>query len=144
MGIDIREAKPEDFEKLEEILFQNDMLHCPEIDGKDAMKRIKEISGRYFLIAKIDNYVVGLIRGCYDGSRALIHQMAVDKEYQRQGIGKKLMKELVLRFKEDGASSVSVTSTEKSKSYYESLNFSDLPITLMVASDINKVLEKTK
>ncbi len=143
MNIEIREALPKDFERLKDILLQNDMLACPEIDGKEAMKRIREKMGRYFLIAEKDNNVVGLIRGCYDGSRAIIHQLAVDKEYQRQGIGKKLIHELSLRLKKDGAPSVAVTVGE-AENYYKPLGFSDPETKLLVAFDINKVIDKTK
>ncbi|MBS3089242.1 GNAT family N-acetyltransferase [Candidatus Pacearchaeota archaeon] len=143
MKLKIRKAEPADFERLEGILSQNEMLNSEEIDGKEAMKRVYEQMGKYFLVAELGNCVVGMIRGCYDGSRALIHQMAVDKKYQKQGIGKKLMRELASKLKSDGAKSLSVTSAEKSREYYRNLRFSDLPITLMVCFDINEVIEKT-
>ena len=142
----IREASPNDFIRLEDILIQNNMLTCPEIDGKEAMSRISERMGRYFLVAEIDHKIVGMIRGCYDGSRALIHQMVVDKDYQRQGIGRKMIEEIALRFKSDGAPSISVTATEGSKEYYKKLRFKDKvglnnsDITLMVCFDINQIL----
>jgi predicted N-acetyltransferase YhbS len=108
------------------------------------MEEMTKRMGNYFLIAELDSYVVGMIRGCYDGSRALLHQMAVDKKYQKLGIGKLMIYELASRFKSDGAKSISVTSTEKSKAYYSSLGFSDLPITLMVCFDIGHAIKKTK
>ena len=122
MEVKIREAVFEDFGRLEEILLQNDMLTSPEVEG----------------------YAVGMIRGCYDGSRAIIHQMAVDKTYQKRDVGKRMLYELASRFKGDGAPSISVTATKKSRKYYKNLSFSDLPITLMVSFDINKVIKKTK
>jgi N-acetylglutamate synthase-like GNAT family acetyltransferase len=143
MKVDIREAKPKDFKRLEELLSQNSMLNSPEVDGCKAMKKVYEKMGKYFLIAEIDNYVVGMIRGCYDGSRAVIHQIAVDKKYQTRSIGKKMVYALALRFKSDGAPSISVTATKKTKKYYKELGFSYLPITLMVAFDINKVIKKS-
>lgn len=143
MNIKIREAIPTDFERLEKILSQNEMLSHPEIDGKEAMQRIYEKMGKYFLVALEEDYIVGLIRGVYDGSRAIIHQIAVDKKYQKKGLGKKMIQKLAMRFKSEGASSISVTVTENSKNYYKNLYFSDLSISLMVASDIDKVIEKT-
>src|SRR3989338_64119 len=113
MGIKIREAKPTDFDRLEEILSQNDMLTSPKTDDKESMKEIYQRMGRYFIIAEIDGYPVGMIRGCYDGSRALIHQIVVDKKYQRQGIGKRLIYEIASRFRSDGAKTISVISKEK-------------------------------
>lgn len=144
MEVKIREAVFEDFVRLEEILLQNDMLTSPEIDGKEAMQRISERMGRYFLVAEVDDYAIGMIRGCYDGSRAIIHQMVVDKKYHKRSVGKRMLYELASRFKDDGAPSISVTATKKSRKYYKSLSFSDLPITLMVSFNINKVIKKTK
>ncbi len=95
------------------------------------------------MVAKDADAVIGFIRAVYDGSRALIHQMAVRKSNQRKGIGKKLILEICKRLKEDGAPTVSVTVTEKSASYYQSLSFKKLPITLMLADDINKVIGLT-
>ncbi len=73
MNINIRESDPRDFDRLEELLLQNDMLDYPEVDGKEAMARVHKIMGRYFLVGEMDNYVVSMIRCCYDGSRAIIN-----------------------------------------------------------------------
>jgi len=139
-NIKIREAEPLDFEKLENILIQNNMLHTSEIDGKESMYRIKERMGRYFLIAEMENSIVGLVRGVYDGSRALVHQIAIDIKYQKQGIDTILMSEIALRFKEDGASTIAVTSTKDAESFYKKLKFFDVQINCMVAFDINKCI----
>lgn len=139
MVFSVREAKPEDFESLEQILINNNMLQFPEIDGKDAMKRVYERMGRYFLVAETETEVIGLIRGVYDGSRALIHQMAVARNYQKQGVGKKLLYELSLRFEKDGAATVSITSTNESKSYYQKHGFEEIPIILMLNRNISSL-----
>lgn len=143
MPIRIREAKSDDFIPLEAILAQHGMLASPAVDGKAAMRSIQAKMGRYFLVAEREGEIVGMIRGCYDGSRALVHQMAVAKGAQRQGVGKRLLHELAVRFRTDGAPSLSVTATADSKRYYAQLGFSDLPITLMVAFDIGTVVKKT-
>ena len=143
MPIRIREAKPHDFALLEAILAQHGMLTSPGVDGKAAMRRIRAQMGRYFLVAERGGEIVGMIRGCYDGSRALVHQMAVAQGAQRQGVGKRLLHELAVRFQTDGAPSLSVTATADSKQYYAGLGFSDVPITLMVAFDIDSVVKKT-
>jgi N-acetylglutamate synthase-like GNAT family acetyltransferase len=140
----IRDAQPSDFARLEELLTANSMLNCPEIDGKEAMARIITHPGNVYLVAEQHGRVIGLIRAAYDGSRAIIHQMAVDPEIQRQGIGKLLMHALVGRLKGLGAPSVSVTATPSSSPYYAQLGFKSVQIELLVASDINKVLSRTK
>lgn len=143
MEIKIRQAKTPDFDRLEKILKENEMLSCLEIDGKEAMQRIYERTRKYFLVAENNALVIGMIRGCYDGSRAVIHQLSVDKKYQRRGIGKRLIYELASRFKQDGALSISVTSDTGSKTYYDSLGFNDLSINLMVSFNIDKIIKNT-
>jgi len=132
MVVRIREARFFDFDRLEEILIQNNMLGSPEIDGKEAMGRVCDRMGKYFVVAESDGLVVGMIRGCYDGSRALIHQMVVDEEYRCEGIGKEMVKEIVLRFKEDGVKSVAVTAGSGAVEYYRKLGFEDVGVSLMV------------
>jgi ribosomal protein S18 acetylase RimI-like enzyme len=144
LKIDVREAKTKDFGKIEEILIQNVMLEYPKVDGKERMEEVMKRMGRYFLVANLHNDVVGFIRGCYDGSRAVIHQFAVEKEYQNKGIGKRLMNELASRLKEDGAPTIGVVAGISSENYYRKLDFYDVGIVFLVATDINDILEKTK
>lgn len=49
-----------------------------------------------------------MIRGTYDGSRAIIYLASVHPDHQRQGIGRSLVIEIARRFKERGARSISV------------------------------------
>lgn len=139
----VRKVNFEDLKELEDMLKKNDMLAFPNIDGLTAMKRVCEKMGRYFLVAEIKGNLVGIVRGCYDGSRALIHLLLVDKYYQRMGIGKKMLREIVLRFRADGAQSIAVTATKNSREYYKNVGFCELPVKLLVSFDITEVLEKT-
>jgi len=50
------------------------------------------------LIAKIDEKVIGVVMGGFDGRRGYVHHLAIDPEYQRKGYGKLLMDELTERF----------------------------------------------
>ena len=136
----VRKAEPSDFSRLVDILSQNEMFNFPEVDGPEAMLRVCKNMGNYFLVAESKGVVVGMIRGCYDGSRALIHQMVVDKNYQRQGIGTELLSELSSFFKSAGAVSVAVTVTENSKSYYKKMGFHEVPVKLMIQQNIDSLL----
>jgi len=55
----------------------------------------------------MERKVVGIIRGNYDGSRAMIHQLSVHPAYQKRGIGSNLVKAIVERFQQLGAPTVS-------------------------------------
>jgi len=105
----IRDFVPSDAYQLVEILKANQQYGHPEIDGPDAMLRVHQCPAAEFLVAEEDYKVVGLIRGVYDGSRAIIHIASVHPDYQRHGIGRALVQEIAKRFKARGASSLAVT-----------------------------------
>jgi len=104
----IRDYLPEDAGALVDILKANQQYSHPEIDGPEAMLRVAACQAAEFLVAVRDNRPIGLIRGTYDGSRAIIYLASVHPGYQRQGIGRALMTELTRRFKTKGASSIAV------------------------------------
>ena len=106
--MEIRQFRPQDLEALVDILKANQQYGHPEIDGPEAMLRVHECVAAEFLVAKTGDKIVGMIRGTYDGSRAIIYLASVHPDHQRQGIGRSLVIEIARRFKERGARSISV------------------------------------
>ncbi len=104
----IRGFQPEDTSALVDILKANQQFGHPEIDGPDAMLRVHQCQAAEFLVAEHDGQIVGMIRGTFDGSRAVIYLASVHPSYQRQGIGRALVKELAQRFADRGAASIAV------------------------------------
>jgi ribosomal protein S18 acetylase RimI-like enzyme len=104
----IRDYRPEDTDALVDILKANQQYGHPDIDGPEAMQRVHECQAAEFLVAELEGQVVGLIRGTYDGSRAVIYLASVHPAFQRQGIGRKLVMEVARRFRERGAGGISV------------------------------------
>jgi len=137
----IRKFQFSDVKDLIEILKLNDQYSCPKVDGPIAMKRIHLCEAAVFLVCEINGKAVGLIRGIYDGSRALIHQLSVHPKYQGKGIGRALVKEIAKEFRRRGAQSVSATVTERSLEFWKKVGFKRAPVLLMLAYPIEKVLE---
>lgn len=137
----IRKFEVSDIENLIEILKLNDQYGCPEVDGSDAMKRIRLCEAAVFLVCEINSKAVGFIRGVYDGSRALIHQLSVHPKYQGRGIGKTLVKAIAKEFRKRGAPSVSGTVTERSLEFWKRVGFERVPVFLVLVYPIEKVLE---
>jgi ribosomal protein S18 acetylase RimI-like enzyme len=104
----IRDYQSEDTDALVDILKANQQYGHPDIDGPEAMQRVHKCQAAEFLVAELDGQVVGMIRGTYDGSRAVIYLASVHPTCQRQGIGRELVMEVARRFKERGAGSISV------------------------------------
>jgi ribosomal protein S18 acetylase RimI-like enzyme len=104
----IRDFRAEDADALVSILKANQQYNQPEIDGPEAMLRVHDCQAAEFLVATDDDQVVGMIRGTYDGSRAVIYLASVHPNQQRRGIGRALVQEIARRFKDRGATSLSV------------------------------------
>jgi ribosomal protein S18 acetylase RimI-like enzyme len=127
----IRDFQLSDTDEILEILKLNDQYGFPEVDGPEAMKRVKACSAARFLVCEVKGKVVGMVRGNYDGSRAMIHQLSVHPAYQNQGIGTALVREIVKRLQKMGAPTVSVTVTEKSLQFWEKVGFKKTKIFLV-------------
>ena len=63
------------------------------------MKRVSECKAAVYLVAIKHGKVMGVVRGVYDGSRALIHQISVHPKHQKHGVGSALVREIANRFK---------------------------------------------
>jgi N-acetylglutamate synthase-like GNAT family acetyltransferase len=126
----IRDFQLTDRDEIVEILKLNNQYGFPEVDGPEAMKRVKACSAAVFLICEIDGRVVGVVRGNYDGSRAMVHQLSVHPAYQKQGIGTALVKEIVKRFRQMGAPTVSATVTEESLPFWQKAGFRKTKVLL--------------
>jgi len=127
----IRDFQLTDRDEIVEILKLNNQYGFPEVDGPEAMKRVKACSAAVFLVCEIDGRVVGVVRGNYDGSRAIIHQLSVHPAYQRRGLGAALVREIVKKFQQMGAPTVSATVTERSLPFWQKVGFRKTNVLLV-------------
>jgi len=127
----IRDFQLTDRDEIVEILKLNNQYSFPEVDGPEAMKRVKACSAAVFLVCEIDGRVVGVVRGNYDGSRAIIHQLSVHPAYQRRGLGAALVREIVKKFQQMGAPTVSATVTERSLPFWQKVGFRKTNVLLV-------------
>lgn len=104
----IRSFELKDSDRIVEILKANQQYGHPEIDGPDAMRRVTQCQAAEFLVAEDEGQVVGMIRGVFDGSRAIIYIASVHPGQQRKGVGRALVRAIAQRFKERGAGNLSV------------------------------------
>jgi putative acetyltransferase len=135
----IRGFQPEDVHALVDILKANQQYGHPEIDGPEAMLQVHECKAAEFLVADRRDQVVGMIRGAYDGSRAIIYLASVHPDHQRQGIGRALVLEIARRFKQRGAGSIAVI-VPGDLGFWSKMNFRQTT-RVMHAFPIDRVLD---
>lgn len=73
-----------------------------------------------------DNTIVCSVLGGYDGRRGLVHHLAVDPQYQKNGYGRLLMDELLKRFQDRGVVKVNLWIEDWNKdviAFYEHIGW---------------------
>ncbi len=136
----IRDFQPEDTDALVDILKANLQYSDPHTEGPEAMLRVHQCRAAVFLVAEEGGRPVGLSRGVYDGSKALIHIVSVDPAHQGRGIGSALVRETARRFKERGARNLAVTVPGDNLEFWKKLSFR-LTTRIMFAHPIDTVIE---
>jgi ribosomal protein S18 acetylase RimI-like enzyme len=136
--MEIRYFRESDAKDLVTILKLNKQYANPLVEGPDAMLRVSQCQAAVFLVAEENGKPIGFIRAVYDGSRAMIHLLSVHPQFQRMGVGSRLLDAAISELEERGAPTVSVTVTEDSAGFWEKKAFKKLPVFLML-----KILKET-
>jgi ribosomal protein S18 acetylase RimI-like enzyme len=75
------------------------------VGSSDKVEEIKIMLNKnpsLFLIGKINDNVIAVVMGGFDGRRGYVHHLAVDPNYQKKGYGKILMDRLMEKFRQMG------------------------------------------
>jgi 8-oxo-dGTP diphosphatase len=130
-GTVIREARPEDEERVLELL-----PLIPANEGmstaqrKAAAQRFRESLAIDVLVAEVDGKVVGFLVLAFvpalSGLRALIDDQAVDPDYRRQGLGAALVEAAIQRASRRGATHLLVDTSRgdpAARDFYKACGF---------------------
>ena len=98
----LREFAMADYEAVDELWRRAGLWMRPS----DALEQVALKLTRdpdLFLVACAGGRAVGVTMGGWDGRRAYVYHLAVDPQWQRRGVGDRLMDELEKRFRAKGA-----------------------------------------
>ena len=99
----IRQFNPKDYDKIMNLWHSTNLPVRPK--GRDRRENIdKQISNgtSIILVAELNGKIVGAILGTHDGRKGWINRLAVDTEFRRKNIAKKLLSEVEKWFGENG------------------------------------------
>jgi ribosomal protein S18 acetylase RimI-like enzyme len=116
-------------------------------DTKDEIKRILDKNPQLFLVGKIEQKIISVVIGGFDGRRGYVHHLAVDPDYQKRGYGKKIMDELNVRFRKMGVHKVHLFIEKDNKevvSFYLNLGWEIRDDLIMMSYIPDKNLYKTR
>jgi len=68
-------------------------------DTEEELEKMVKRNPQLFLIGKIDEKLISVVMGGFDGRRGYVHHLAVDPDYQKKGYGKMMMDVLLDRFR---------------------------------------------
>jgi ribosomal protein S18 acetylase RimI-like enzyme len=77
-------------------------IHLRRSDDMEEIAKKLQRDPDLFLVAEIDDSIIGSVLGGFDGRRGMIYHLTVDAHYRKRGIGAALMNELESRLKQKG------------------------------------------
>ena len=71
---------------------QCDLIRPQNDPAKDVRRKLN-VQSQMFLVAELENKIIGTVMAGYEGHRGWINYLAVSPQHRRQGIGTALMQE---------------------------------------------------
>lgn len=121
----IRGFKIEDYQEILSLWEKVGLAEKGESTREDFIEQQK-VAKDLFLVYEIDGKIAGTVIGGWDGWRAWIYRIAVAPEYQRKGIGSKLISEITKRLSSKGGRrfrALIMSHNDSSKSMFQKTGF---------------------
>jgi ribosomal protein S18 acetylase RimI-like enzyme len=118
-----RETDQEEIIKLWEKVFPDAQPHTNP--ARDIRTK-REVQPELFLVALLEDQIVGTAMAGFDGHRGWVYYLGVDPAYQRHGIGTSLMKRVESRLIGMGCPKLNLqirANDEEVLAFYESLGY---------------------
>lgn len=120
----IREFRyPEDFDRVIRLWRAIEKgIHLGQSDEPEEIQKKLERDPDLFLVAELDDNIIGSVIGGFDGRRGLIYHLAVAVSFRGHGIGSRLMDEVETRLRSKGCLKCYLLVTvdnQEAMEYYE-------------------------
>ena len=77
-------------------------------ERREEIERKLDLDPDLFLVAEMNQVIMGTVMGAWDGRNGWVYNHAVDSRIRRMGVGSRLIKELEQRLKEKGARQINL------------------------------------
>lgn len=114
-------------------------------DSREGIAKFLNRNPKTCFVAEEDGQVIGVIIAGHDGRRGYIYHTAVNPEYRRQGIAKRLVDAALNAFKAQGINKTALLVFERNKegnAFWESVGFTarnDIVYRNMAIADIVRI-----
>lgn len=131
MEVQIREYRIEDYDNLINLWKEADLVHRPK--GRDRQDKIENElrqNTSIFLVAELNGELIGSVFGSHDGRKGWINRLAVDPDFRKKDIAKKLVYEVENKLDELGIDIVACMIegwNKESMKVFEKLGYEKYP-----------------
>jgi len=102
MEYEIQELLISDYDEIYSLWEKCEGVGLSDADSKESIERyIKRNEGMSF-VARSNHRIIATILAGHDGRRGYIHHLAVDDDFRRNGIGRKLVSKSLERIAQEG------------------------------------------
>lgn len=103
-------------------------LVVPQNDPKKDIEMKLQVQPELFFVGVISNRIVSTIMSGYDGHRGWIYYLAVDPDFQKKGIARRMVEKAESKLRKLGCSKINLQVRNSNKSviaFYEHIGFLD-------------------
>ena len=103
-------------------------LVVPQNDPKKDIEMKLKAQPELFFIGVISNRIVSTIMSGYDGHRGWIYYLAVDPDFQKRGIGRRMVEKAEMKLRKLGCQKINLQIRNSNKSviaFYKHIGFLD-------------------
>ncbi|MGI6413659.1 MAG: GNAT family N-acetyltransferase [Syntrophomonadaceae bacterium] len=104
----VQKAQLEDIHSMLELWGSTSGIQIGLGDDEGSLQRFLALTSTICLVIKEENLLVATIMGTYDGRRGFIYHLAVRPEYQKKGLGKKLLESMINEFKKQNVRKINL------------------------------------
>ncbi len=136
----IREFKIDDYQTVRDLWRTAGLTLRPGDELEDVKLKLQR-DPDLFLVAELEDMIVGSVIGGWDGRRGWIYHLAVKPEHQRKSIGAGLVREVEERLVAKGAKKVNAQVykwNEKSSEFFKAIGYEAQPNLVMIGKQLRK------
>jgi ribosomal protein S18 acetylase RimI-like enzyme len=128
-------------------LWRNAGIGVGSSDSKEELEKMLTRNPDLFLIGKIEDQIIAVAMGGFDGRRGYVHHLAVEPGYQKKGCGRAIIRALNEIFRQKGIHKIHLFIERRNKEvvdFYRNLGWEIREDLTMMSFVPNEKLYKRK